>query len=472
MMKKGFLDTNSIRFTFWKYFVGFAALILVILWLLQTVFLNQFYETMKIREIDKIGHELMNDFGREDFPTRILITAFTKGIGIRVIDEDGWKVYPDDKSNGLFEQRYRMGSSQFNRYFGNLDERKRSKIFTEKFQGSENNELIFTGILGVENHHIYYIWISTPLEPVESTVDILKKQLLIVSVMSLALALFLSYFISNRLARPLVKMSKTAKELGEGNMDVEFEQGQYTEIDELAKMLNHATDELAKTIEMRKDLIANVSHDLKTPLTVIKSYGEMIRDISGGNEEMRNRHIDTIINEADTLTNLVNDLLDLSKAESELEDIKMLPFDLELTVEEVLHRFDILSEKEGYEFEVDVRGDATILGDESKIRQVLYNFISNAINYSKDKKKVIIRLISDDERTLCEVRDFGMGIDEDKIDHIWDRYYRVRDNHSRLTVGTGLGLYIVKNILELHNFEYGVRSKKGEGSTFYFIAKK
>ncbi|MDO5714274.1 MAG: HAMP domain-containing sensor histidine kinase [Tissierellia bacterium] len=471
-MKKGYLDTKSIRFTFWKYFVSFAALILIILWLLQTVFLNQFYETMKIREIDKIGNEIMLDFGKEDFATRILITAFTKGIGIRVIDEDGWKVYPTDASNDIFQQRYRMGRVQFKKYFGDLDENQRSKIFTEKFQGSDNIELIFTGFLPAENGEVYYLWINTPLEPVESTIDILKNQLIIVSVLSLALALFLSYFISNRLARPLVKMSNTAKELGEGNMNVVFDKARYTEVDELAKALNHATEEITKTIEMRKDLIANVSHDLKTPLTVIKSYGEMIRDISGNDEALRNRHIDTIISESDHLTNLVNDLLDLSKVESELEDIKMIPFNLEETVDEVLHRFDILAEKEGYEFKVIVEGNPTILGDESKIKQVLYNFISNGINYSKDEKKVIIRLISDKNQTLCEVEDFGVGIDENYIKHIWDRYYRVRDNHSRLMVGTGLGLYIVKNILELHGFEYGVKSKKGIGTTFYFIAKK
>ena len=234
----------------------------------------------------------------------------------------------------------------------------------------------------------------------------------------------------------------------------------------------YAKNELTKTIEMRKDLVANVSHDLKTPLTVIKSYGEMIRDISGPNETLRNKHLETIISETDKLTALVNDLLDLSKIESNLEEIKKENFDLKEAANEVLDRFKINQNYSDYTFETDFSGDTRILADRSKINRVIYNLINNAINYSPVNKNIKIIVSGDEDKTEFHCIDKGIGISEDDVKGIWDRFYRVRDNHTRPEIGTGLGLYIVKTIMELHGFEYGVNSKLGEGSDFYFIAQK
>ena len=231
-------------------------------------------------------------------------------------------------------------------------------------------------------------------------------------------------------------------------------------------------NELTKTIEMRKDLVANVSHDLKTPLTVIKSYGEMIRDISGPNEALRNKHLETIISETDKLTALVNDLLDLSKIESNLEEIKKEPFDLRDSVNEVLDRFKINKNYSDYSFETEFIGDTMILADKAKINRVIYNLINNAINYSPVNKNIKILVKGDKYKTEFHCIDRGIGIKEEDIKGIWDRFYRVRDNHTRPEIGTGLGLYIVKTIMELHDFDYGVNSKLGEGSDFFFVANK
>ncbi|MFR9296998.1 MAG: histidine kinase dimerization/phospho-acceptor domain-containing protein, partial [Aedoeadaptatus pacaensis] len=164
----------------------------------------------------------------------------------------------------------------------------------------------------------YFLAVSTNVDPVDSTVEILKDQLIIVSTISLVLAFILSLYLSSRLARPLSDMAKTARALGQGNYDVQFKEQDYTEMNDLARTLNYATGELTDALEMRKDLIANVRHDFKTPLTVIKSYGEMIRDISGDNKALREKHVETILEETDYLTHFVNDLLDLSRVESGL----------------------------------------------------------------------------------------------------------------------------------------------------------
>lgn len=464
------LDKNTMMFKLWKYFSAFGAVILVVLWLLQIVFLNNFYEYMKIREVTKIGNYLRMEYNSSDFEYKILNYSQKKGVNIEVIDQGGHLIYPLNWVEALFKPKI-MDEDTFDEFFGEIAlGKEKYQVYTVKFPNLENPTLLYAGYLGTDGESSYFIKIKTSLEPVDSTTDILKQMLLMVSVLSLILALNLSYFISKRLSKPLVNMSKTAKKLGHGNYDVSFRKGDYTEIDDLADTLNYATNELTKTIEVRKDLIANVSHDLKTPLTVIKSYGEMIRDISGNNEKMRNEHIETIIRESDHLTDLVNDLLDLSKLESNLESINFIPIDLGILAKNIVERFEIQKERDGYYFNFEIEGNTVVLGDGKKIQQVMYNLINNAINYSKDKKTIDIKICNIDGKVRFDCIDMGVGIKEEDLNNVWERFYRVRDNHTRPTVGTGLGLYIVKSILELHGFTYGVNSKIGEGSDFYFIA--
>ncbi|MGO3751447.1 MAG: sensor histidine kinase [Peptoniphilaceae bacterium] len=465
------LDKNSIMLTFWKYFSVFAVAILVLLWLLQIVFLNRFYESMKIHEVTKVGDYLRGEFKKKNFENKVLNYSQKKGMNIEVIDEEGHLIYPLTWIDVIMNPKV-IDETTFDEFFSTVKDGKRpSKIFITKFQNLENPTIVYAGYLGIADGSKYYIMIRTALEPVDSTTDILKNMLIIVSILSLLLGLILSYYFSKRLSKPLVEMSKTARQLGRGNYDVHFNKVDYTEINDLSETLNYATRELTKTIEVRKDLIANVSHDLKTPLTVIKSYGEMIRDISGDNKEMRERHINTIIRESDNLTSLVNDLLDLSKIESNLEDAKFEVLDLKEVVEKVIYRFKYLLEREDYNFNFITSGNTFILGDRKRLEQVVYNLINNAINYSKKEKEIKIKVIEKNSNVEFHCIDKGIGIEEDKINEIWERFYRVRDNHTRPSVGTGLGLYIVKNILEMHKYEYGVKSKINEGSDFYFITK-
>ena len=239
---------------------------------------------------------------------------------------------------------------------------------------------------------------------------------------------------------------------------------------ELAEALNHARDELSKTDRMQKDLIANVSHDFKTPLTMIKGYASMIMEISGDVPEKRNKHAQVIVDEADRLTSLVNDVLDLSKISSGIEALKETVFDMSSYVEETLKRFDYLKETKGYHFVTEIEDGLFTAGDEMKLGQVLYNLIGNAVNYTGEDQTVYVRLKQDTATTFrFSVTDTGKGIKPSEIPEIWDRYYRSTDTHKRPVRGTGLGLSIVKTILERHEFVFGVDSEVGKGSTFYVV---
>lgn len=267
-----------------------------------------------------------------------------------------------------------------------------------------------------------------------------------------------------------MQIQQEAVKLSEGNYnDVHFEKSDFNEVDELSETLDMAAKELSKVDETRKELFANVSHDLKTPLTMIKAYAEMIRDISGSKKAKRNEHLDVIINETDNLNKLVSDMLDLSKLQDGVASFNFGPFDLSTNILESVNKFNTMVQKEGINIQIDCEPELVAYGDESKINEVLYNFISNALKHCGDDKLIIIRAFLVNKTTIrVEIEDHGPGIDENMLPYIWDRYYKNDKKYTRAQSGSGLGLAINKAILEDHKSKYGVNTEVGKGSTFYF----
>jgi signal transduction histidine kinase len=204
---------------------------------------------------------------------------------------------------------------------------------------------------------------------------------------------------------------------------------------------------------------------------MVKAYAEMIRDLSGDNPAKRSEHVNIIIEESDRLAALVNDILDLSKLESGSEGLNLSKFSITKKIHEIMGRYTLLSEQQGYSFYVNAETDFETEADIIKIEQVLYNLINNAVNYTGENKNVYINLLIKDKDTArIEITDTGKGIEPDLLPLIFDRYYRAEKN-KREVIGTGLGLSIVKQILKRHNFKFGVRSELGAGSTFWFEVK-
>lgn len=465
------LDNKSLKFKLWIYFIIFTAIIMTILWLLQIVFLNTYYKSMKTKEIKKIGNALVTEYGKDDFEDIIYSTSFKRGIIIQIINKNGELVLP---SNGFGEPRPPRTDPM------------ETTMFIQKLLNSEDGKVLYTvdnfklrsptvvygAILSGDNNENLYLYINGLLDPIDSTTSVLKNQLIIVTILSSLLAVGLSFIIASKVAKPITKVTDAASILAKGDYNVIFEGGDYTEINQLADTLNYATKELSKTEELRRDFIANVSHDLKTPLTLIKSYAELIRDISGDKPEKRNSHVKVIIDESDRLTELVNDILNLSKLQSEITQLEFSKFDLGKITESILKKFQVLTECDGYTFNFNCDKDTVVIGDEKKIEQAIYNLISNSVYYTGYDKLVTINVKSLGEYVQFEVEDTGQGIPEEEIDHIWDRYYQSGKTHRRAVIGTGLGLSIVKSILSAHDAKFGIDSTIGKGSKFWFQLKK
>ena len=479
-------DSKSIVFKMWLYFFLFAISILGVLWLLQIVFLQNYYQIMKTREILSMADALKSKYGQTDFETTLQQYSYKNNVMVLVTDLDGNIEFsadsfgagpgvgpgsnPNNTGGVIIQNNYLQLSEQIREQL--LSSGKSEIYYSVRNLRLKGLLLEYGAVLNDKAGKKAFLYIRSPLDPIDSTTVVLKSQLIYVSVIILLLAFFIAFLIARRFSRPIEMLTHSAKELGMGNYNIVFVRGSYSEIDQLASTLNYATRELSKTEGLRKELIANVSHDLRTPLTMIRAYAEMLRDFSSENEEKRKTRASVIVEEADRLSGLVNDMLDLSKIQSGSEKIVFQPFDISQTVKHILQRFHILAERDGYIFVCSCTERLVVKADEKRIEQVIYNLISNAVNYTGDDKRVEIRLEALNDRVRCEVKDSGKGIPKEKLEVIWERYYKAAETHKRPVIGTGLGLSIVKNILEAHGADYGVDSAEGRGSTFWFELKK
>jgi len=292
--------------------------------------------------------------------------------------------------------------------------------------------------------------------------------LIYISFIVLLVSFLLAFALSVRLSSPIENLTRSAKELSQGNYDVKFNGAGFTETKELARALNKASYEMEKTDFYQREIIANVSHDLKTPLTMIRSYAEKIIDITGDNPAKRNADLAVIISETERLNKLVSDMLSVSNLQSNNVEMHMETFDLVEAARSVYESFSVLASSEGFDMHFHPCKQAYVVGDRSRLIQVMNNFVSNAVKYSGDSKYIDIKLTKSSKKVTFHCIDHGVGIPSDEIGHVWDKYYRTSANHERGIEGTGLGLAIVKGLLNLHSAKYGVESEEGKGSDFWF----
>lgn len=327
--------------------------------------------------------------------------------------------------------------------------------------------VIYVNIVNTENEE-YLLFVNTQLTPVDATVETLRIELVWLTCIMIVLSMAIALLISRQISKSFIKINDSAKEMAKGNFDVAFEGKDYKEIAELSKTLNVMAEELNKNEKFRQDLIANVSHDLRTPLTMIIAYAEVMRDLPGENSP---ENVQVVIDEAQRLTNLVNDMLDISKLQAGVMNMDITEYNLTESIESVFARYNKLNEQDGYTINFEYGEKVAIRADEYKIFQVIYNLVNNAINYTGESKTVIIRQRILGDVVRIEVIDDGEGIAPEALQYVWNRYYKVDKTHKRALMGTGLGLSIVKNILELHQAKYGVESELGKGSVFWFELK-
>lgn len=462
---------TPLQFNIGLFFILYAVIVVGLLWIMETVLLEKFYTVFKIKDTQRVALSLLDSYKTQDsvsFQQTLDYTAASNQMCISVYDsKERGKYFRDTMNYNCLIHGYHNQHNLL--YFVQaLDASEDGSICMTAFDEHIGMQTLVVGyVVGTKENVNGCIFINTILEPVGATIRIQKLMILLFSIVLFALGCLIALLLSKRLSVPITRITESAKHMAKGNYQTKFEGGSCREVDELARALTYAEHEISKADSMQRDLIANVSHDLRTPLTMLKAYAEMIRDLSGDNPVKREAHLQVIIDETDRLTALVNDILDLSKFENGSQKLELQEIDAAVWMQDIIARYKGVSEQMGHHITFQPDEGRIVRCDPGKLERVVCNLINNAINYTGEDKQVFISQINTDQGVRIEVRDTGDGIEEDKIRKIFDKYYR-SENHKREVVGTGLGLSIVKAILRLHNYHFGVRSRLGEGSVFWF----
>lgn len=315
-----------------------------------------------------------------------------------------------------------------------------------------------------------------PITNLPPTLQKGKEMLLISLIVATLLAALVISVSARQFTKPIRKMNRVAIELAKGDYQIKTKVYQDDEIgqlaqnlDKLAEKLALSSEESAKLEKLRQDFIVNISHELRTPVTVIRGSLEALRDGVIPDETVP-EYYNTLFNESVHLQRLVNDLLELSRLQNIDFDIRKEPLNLADVLEEVRRSMENVAKKKNIKIRLnlDIPGYA-MDGDYVRLRQMLINLMDNAIKFSPEDSEILLRLWKEDDFIKMSVKDFGQGMNEEQINHIFDRFYKQDLNNPN---GVGLGLSIVHEIARRHDFQLTVKAKEKKGSEFIFTRKE
>jgi signal transduction histidine kinase len=480
-------------------FSCFLLFMLIIIWIFQIFLLDTFYKRAKIKELDDACQAIAGASGDEQRVAYGLAMRYNLCIRVFAVGDSSLGNETLSVENSAACAIHHMPRDVLYRYYvqavdsggkytyeftpgsqppgdtaepGEGEQEAEAKWRRRFLRSSDPSltQIMCVSELTASDGTVYALFLNTECTPLNATISTMNTQYLWIASGTLLIAVVLALVFASAVSGPLERMTKAARRMAEGDYRPEFRVEGYRETRELADALNYAVGEIDKSDRLQKELIANVSHDLRTPLTMISGYAEVMKDIPG---ESTPENLQVIIDEAGHLTDLVNDMLDLSRLNAGTREPVMEVFDLTAAVSEVISRFSSLTSYEGYSLSFSHGGSVYVRADRSMIVQVVYNLIGNAVNYSGDERTVLVVQSAGaaDSSVRITVTDHGEGIAPEDLPLIWDRYYRVARQHMRASHGSGIGLSIVRGNLELHGADFGVDSTPGQGSSFWFELK-
>ncbi|MDE6676115.1 MAG: HAMP domain-containing histidine kinase, partial [Clostridia bacterium] len=369
--KKGMRTGRSLNLILWFTFSIFALVSMSVYAVAQNALMNKKYRDQASEILTEAGERIEELFSASEegdslpLAQEVYSKANSYGLQLFLIYEDGRSVFPDYTEEDSYPERAEFLKKKLNGEEG--------RTFADKAEISYGKAITIDG-------EPCFLYLSTTSHWLDGGGHSLRYVSLLTGLVALVLAFIASGFVTLLITKPVSEVTERAKELARGNYNLDFKKDYFcAEITELSDALEYARGEISKADQMQKELIANVSHDFKTPLTMIKAYASMIREISGEDKEKRDAHAQVIIDESDRLATLVGDLLDLSKIRAGLASDERSVFNLSDEVYRVASRFDYLKETNGYVIETEIEDDIYTLAGRERIEQVLYNLIGNAV---------------------------------------------------------------------------------------------
>ncbi|MCM1149435.1 MAG: cell wall metabolism sensor histidine kinase WalK [Butyricicoccus sp.] len=324
----------------------------------------------------------------------------------------------------------------------------------------------------------YIVYIIDSKDDVRSLNSRLFEIIMDAIVIGLVISVLLSLLLARTLVTPIRKLTRASEKMAAGDFSAKVDNPAGDEIGVLTRTFNNMAGQLESNIDtlkrselMRRNFVANVSHELRTPITSIRSYAETLYDSQGMvDEETQRQFLGVIVNESDRMAKIVGDLLTLSRFDAGSIDFTFQTFSFEKSVKDVYSAQLLEAQRRHHEFSLEFKSPIDeIRGDRTRIEQVLINMVSNAIKYTHDGGRIRMTAGQDGNEVWCTVRDNGIGIPKEDLEHIFERFYRVDKARSRESGGTGLGLSIAYEIVERHNGRFETSSQRGRGTSITLI---
>lgn len=422
-----------------KYFMFIIALIISICLIASSIFLSKFYINQQYDSLQNMANEIYSSLKNKESINYSNISAI-------LINENNITPLTQVKM-GMMPFMHSINSNTF------------------KNQGIFKNAM--------DSEFLYYkletdMGDIVVLQNNKYSSDYLKVAYIIlffIFISAMIISIPIISFMGKKFTKPILKLNKTASSISNGNFDVDFSVKTNDEIETLSISLNKMAIGLNKKYQLQRDFIANVSHDFKTPLSVIRSYGEAIND-KLVDEKGIEKYSGEIIKEVDRLNALVMDLLQLSKLQDGVYSLKEQFISLPELINECIDNFTLLTVKKDISIVTSIQ-PMEIFADKKYLQRVLYNFIDNAIKFSYKNNKIEIFTSHENGCIKISIKDYGIGIENYLLEDIWDKYYK-----NSQSGGMGLGLPICREILKMHGFKYGVTSSIESGTEFYFLIPK
>ncbi|MFC7063613.1 HAMP domain-containing sensor histidine kinase, partial [Halobacillus seohaensis] len=309
-------------------------------------------------------------------------------------------------------------------------------------------------------------FVLAPINDVQEPVEKIRDLLLLSAVGTLFLALGFTWVLSKKMSDPLLEMERATREISKGNLDIRVNVSSGDELGSLGKAINDLAVETNRYRSNRREFFANISHELRTPISYLKGYSHVLKQGLYQTEKERLQYLDIIENETDQMVRLINDLFDLAKMEEGKIELQMSNLNLVEVMETSLLKVKMELEKKGLTLSTQIDYDVpNIEGDRIRVEQIFTNLLANAHRYT-EKGSIHVGIWSEKDSVHVIIEDTGVGIPEEELPYIFERFHRVEKSRSRDHGGTGLGLAIVKNLVELQLGEISVNSRVGIGTRF------
>ncbi len=489
---------KSVRF---KLFITMCIVITIIVLCLivaNSVVLETFYLYAKTETVRKVYQQVEKYYQSDAIEAskverELRRIAFNNNFDIFIKAENDVFIFSTDKD--FYETLGRINEMLEVENQNNKIIYKDNDIVIRKVNDTDNNlnYLLLSGVLS----NGYSLYIRIPVMPIEESVKISNNVLIFIGGITILISAFIASFVSRKFTAPILQLNDITKNMAKLDFSKKYRiTDTEDEINELGSNVNKMSDRLEKTIkqlrknniqlekdieekskidEMRKQFISDVSHELKTPIALIQGYAEGLIENVNTDEESRKFYAEVILDESNKMDKLVKQLLELMKLEYEKREFNNQKFDIIELIKEVIRKCHVMIEEHNIKIKFDDTKPIYVNADDFYIDQVITNYFTNAIKHCEevDKEKTIEIKIKeiDDNKVKIAVFNTGKNIDEEQLERIWVRFYKIDSSRNREDGGSGIGLALVKAIMSNYDNQYGVTNKKN-GVEFYIELPK